>query len=503
MIRYVTLGGNRLSPLSFTVKSAIEKGKIDKSDLDGLFNPKSVAVVGVSTKSKGAGFGGINYLDSLLHCGFKGKIYPVNPKGGEIRSLKVYPNIKDIPEPVDYVISCIPASAALELVRDCAAQGVKGVHFYTSGFSETGTKEGRQLEEEVCSLARQSGIRVIGPNCMGIYHPKGGLAFVSDSSNESGSVGLISQSGGNAIYLIRAAACRGIRFSKAISYGNACDVNESDLLEYLADDPDTKIITAYIEGVKNGQRFRQALNKAASLKPVIVLKVGTSELGAMAAASHTGALSGSDRVWDGLLHQVGTIRVNSLEELIDMAVAFSHLPSPVGRRTAILGVGGGATVLLADDCADAGLVVPRFPEAIRKKLSNLLGSEAGTILNNPVDLSADAWRLGFYNILGILGNHDGIDLIIVHFPFSITSLPPPRAETWEFLLQDVLKASKEVTKPLVLVIHFLAFEEDYKWMLETQRKCCEASIAVYHSIAGAAKAVDRFLRYHDLKHSTN
>jgi acyl-CoA synthetase (NDP forming) len=232
-----------------------------------------------------------------------------------------------------------------------------------------------------------------------------------------------------------------------------------------------------------------------------VLKVGTSEIGAMAAASHTGALSGSEKVWDGLLHQVGAVRVCSLEELIDMAVTFSYLSLPAGRRTAVLGVGGGATVLLADDCADAGLVVPRFPPVIRRKLSNLLGSEAGTILNNPVDLSADAWRLGFYNILGILGNHDGIDLIIVHFPFSLTSLPPPRAETWEFLLQDVVKASKEVTKPLAVVIHFLAFEEDYKWMLEAQRKCYEAGIAVYHSIAGAAKAADRFLRYHDLKQS--
>jgi len=474
---------------------------MDHSDLDSIFNPRSVAVAGVSTKSEGAGFGGINYLNSLLHCGFKGKIYPVNPKGGEIKGLKVYPNVKDIPEPVDYVISCIPASAALELMRDCAAKGVKGIHFYTSGFSETATKEGDQLEKAACSLARQSGIRVIGPNCMGVYHPKGGLAFVSDSSNESGSVGLICQSGGNAIYLIRAAAQRGIRFSKAISYGNACDVNESDLLEYLADDPDTKIITAYIEGVNNGQRFKQALNKTASTKPVVVLKAGTSEIGAVAAASHTGSLSGSERIWDGLLHQVGAVRVYSLEELIDMAVTFSYLSLPAGRRTAVLGVGGGTTVLLADDCAGAGLIVPRFPPVTRKELSNLLGSEAGTILNNPVDLSADAWRVGFYDILKVLANSDNIDLTMVHFPFSITSLPPPRAETWEFLLQDVLRAYRELTKPLVVVIHFLVFEEDCKWMLKAQRKCYEAGIAVYHSIGGAAKAVDRLLRYRELRQS--
>jgi len=474
---------------------------MDHSDLDGIFNPKSVAVVGVSTRTEGAGFGGINYLNSLLHCGFKGKIYPVNLKGGETKGLKVYPNVKDIPGPLDYVISCVPASAALALMKDCAAKGVKGVHFYTSGFSETATKEGEQLEKATCSLARQSGIRLIGPNCMGIYHPKGGLAFVSDSSNESGPVGLVCQSGGNAIYLIRAAAQRGIRFSKAISYGNACDVSESDLLEYLADDPGTKIITAYIEGVKNGQRFRQALNKAASKKPVAVLKVGTSEIGAMAAASHTGALSGSEMVWDGLLHQVDAVRVYSLEELIDMAVTFSYLPLPAGRRTAVLGVGGGTTVLLADDCAAAGLIVPRFPPVIREELSKLLGSEAGTILNNPVDLSADAWRVGFYDILKVLDHSDNIDLTMVHFPFGITSLPPPRAQTWEFLLQDVLRAHRELTKPLVVVIHFVAFEEDWEWMLEAQKKCYEAGIAVYHSIGGAAKAVDRLLRYRELRQS--
>jgi len=501
MVRYIVLANDRLIPSGLTIQGAIEQDKMDTWNLDEVFNPKSVAIVGVSTKSKGAGFGGINYLNSLLRAGFKGRIYPVNPKGGEINGLKVYPSVSDIPEPVDYVISCIPASAALELIRDCLAKAVKGIHFYTSGFSETGTDEGSQLEKDICSLARQNGIRVIGPNCMGIYYPKGGLAFVSDSSNEAGPVGLICQSGGNAIYLIRQAAQRGIRFSKAISYGNAADVNESDLLQYLADDPDTKIITAYIEGVKHGRRFKEALKKAASVKPVIVLKGGTSEIGAVAAASHTGALSGSDRVWGGLLQQVGAIRVANLDELIDMAVAFSYLPSPAGRRAAILGVGGGATVLLADDCAHAGLTVAPFPEATRSKLSSLLGREAGTILNNPIDLSADAWRVGFYDILKVLANSDNIDLTVVHFPFSVTSLPPPRADTWEFLLQDVLKASTELTKPLMVVIHFLAFKEDYEWMLQAQRKCCEAGIPVYRSIGGAAKATDRSLRYHELKRS--
>ncbi len=474
---------------------------MNETELDTVFNPRSVAVVGVSLDPTSGVFGGKNFLNSLLNCGFKGPIYPVNRKGGEIEGLKVYRSVGDIPGPVDYVISSVPAPFAPELMKECIAKGAKGVHFYTSGFSEIGTEEGRRLEAEVYSQARRNGIRVIGPNGMGIYQPKAGLSFITDSSNESGSVGLISQSGGNAIYLIRQGALRGIRFSKAVSFGNACDVSASELLEYMADDPDTKIILAYIEGVKKGQKFKQALKRAASKKPVIVLKVGVSETGAMTAASHTGALSGSDRVWDGLLQQVGAIRVYSLDELLDMAVAFSYLPSSTGRKTAVVGVGGGATVLLADECTEAGLVMARIPPKVREKLSILLGNEAGTILNNPIDLSADAWRVGFYRILKILAECDDVDLGMVQLPFSLTLRPCPRTEMWEFLLQEVIRASREISKPLAVVIHFLAFEEDYRWMLDAQKRCSEVGIPTFHSVSGAARAIARFVRYRERKRS--
>ena len=473
---------------------------MSKQNLDYIFQPKSIAVVGVSSKQTTMPNLGQRYLEAVLDYGFKGKVYPVNPKGGEIWGLKIYANIKDIPEPIDYVISCIPASVVPQLIKDCAASEVKAIQVYTSGFSEFGTEEGKQLEKEISSLARQNGIRILGPNCLGGYYPKAGLSYCADFPKESGSVALICQSGANSVYLVREAAKCGVRFSKVVSYGNAADVGESGLLEYLATDPDTEIILAYVEGVKNGKRFSQILKEAAGVKPVIVLKGGISESGATAAASHTGALSGSNRVWDGLLRQVGAIRAYSLEELIDMAVTFSYLPPLSGNKVAILGVGGGASVLAADDCTSAGLVVPRFPKELRGRFGNLFENEAGMMLNNPIDLAAGALEVGLYSTLTILGNYEEIDFSIVHFPLGGLRFPPssfPRS--FDSLIEEVVKAHGELAKPMIVVIHFPTSKEDYEWMIEAQRKCYEAGIATYHSISNAAKAVARFLSYHEHK----
>ena len=473
---------------------------VTKTELDYIFNPKSVAIAGVSSKETTLPSQGQRFLQTLLDYGFKGKIYPLNPKGGEIRGLEVYPNVKDVSEPVDYVIYCIPALAAPQLIKDCAAKGVKVVHLFTAGFSETGTEEGRQLEKEICSLARQSGVRLLGPNSAGIYSPKVGLTTRTDFAKESGSVALIAQSGGNFTYTVREGARRGIRFSKAVSYGNAGDINETELLEYLAADSDTRIILAYIEGVRNGRLFMQVLKEAATIKPVVVLKGGITESGVRAAASHTGVLAGIEGVWDNLLRQAGAIRVYSLEELIDMAVAFSYLPFPLGRKVSILGVGGGATVLAADDCTSAGLIVPRFSERIRKRISRLLKEEPGTILNNPMDISLEAWKTGFFQVLNLLAEYDAIDLSIVHIPLGLSPYQLSiQHRLWDLLLEDVVRAHRELAKPVILVLHLPTFVEDYEWILNAQRICYEAGIAVYHSIGNAARAVDRFLSYHERK----
>jgi len=246
------------------------------ADLNFVFNPKSVAVAGVSP-SRGYDAMAETYVRALIECKFNGPIYPINPKGGELKGLKVYPNVKDVPDSLDYVISCIPAAAVPQLIKDCAAKGVKTVQFFTSGFSENGTEEGRRLEAEVCDLARRGGIRLIGPNCMGVYCPKAGLSYAPDYPTESGPVSFMCQSGGNAIYFTRYAAQRGVRFSKLISFGNAADINENELMEYFTADPETEIIAAYIEGFKNGRCFSQAVRKAAAVKPVIIMKGGLTE----------------------------------------------------------------------------------------------------------------------------------------------------------------------------------------------------------------------------------
>lgn len=268
------------------------KNHNDKLSLDFLFHPNSIAVVGVSTDTTRLASGQV-FLRALIDAGFKGKIYAVSRERGEIFGFKIHPGINNIPDRVDYVISAIPAQDTPQLIIDCADKGVKAIHMFTAGFSEIADEEGEQLQSQIATMARQRGIPIIGPNCMGLYCPKTGLAFHPDMPKESGPIGFISQSGGNAILAVREAGSRGVYFSKVISYGNACDLNESDFLEYLTHDPETRIIAAYIEGVKDGARFIEALKQATKVKPVIVYKGGITESGTRAVASHTGVIAGS------------------------------------------------------------------------------------------------------------------------------------------------------------------------------------------------------------------
>ncbi len=223
--------------------------------LEEILHPQSIAVVGATGGP--SGFWG-DFVRPLQEYGFKGKIYPVNPKHAEIAGLKAYPNLREIPGSVDYVISCIPASGVLNMLEDCSQKGVKAVHLFTGRFSETGRREPAELEQEILKQARKSGIRLIGPNCMGVYYPGEGISYVPSLPKEPGPVGLASQSGNVAGEIIQAAAQRGIRFSKAISYGNAIDFNECDFLDFLSHDPETKLILMYVEGVKDGKRFFNA-----------------------------------------------------------------------------------------------------------------------------------------------------------------------------------------------------------------------------------------------------
>ena len=351
--------------------------------IDEVLHARSVAVVGATTTGD---WGGGGFVAGLVQFGFQGRVFPVNPKYPEIQGLKAYPSIKDIPEQVDYVISSIPAKYVPGMLEEAAAKGAKTVHLFTARLSETGRPEAIALEREILQLAHRLGLRLIGPNCMGVYYPLGGIAFHSDFPKEAGPVGLISQSGMLAREVVLACPFRGVYFSKVFSYGNAIDLNECDFLEYLTEDADTSAIMMYVEGVKDGRRFFADLKKATAVKPVVILKGGRGESGARATASHTASLAGSVAVWEAMVAQAGAVIADSVEEVLDLIAAFRFLPPVRGRRVGVAGGAGGSSVLAADQCEQAGLEVIPLPDPFRQELK-VRGVSVWDWLSNPADIS--------------------------------------------------------------------------------------------------------------------
>ena len=355
-----------------------------KSDFERIFHPRRVAIVGVSAQGMGFGRG---ILDSLLAIGFEGEIFPVNPKGGEVFGLKIYPRIEDIPGEIDFAILAVAAPLVPEALAACRRKGAAGAEILSAGFKEMATPEGLALEEAIQAEARQ-GIRVVGPNCFGIYCPRSGLTLLPgpDLSRKSGPVAFLSQSGGMAIDLAFAGMGMGFGFSKMISFGNGADLRETELLDYLADDPDTGIIALYMEGVTDGTPFLRALKNAASRKPVIVYKGGLSEAGSRAVASHTASMGGSRILWESAIRQAGAVQVQNFEDLCHACIAFSHLPVRVYQGMTVLG-GGGALGVAACDAAEAnGLYLPRLEGAIFDAVNGAL-PKPGSSAANPIDVA--------------------------------------------------------------------------------------------------------------------
>ena len=465
----------------------------DYANLEFLFHPNSIALAGITVTNPEHWTR--TFLDSLLEFRFERPLYLVNPKGGEIKGLKVYQSLADVPNTIDYVISLVPARVAPGLVEECAGKGVKAIHFCTAGFSETGEEEGIKLEAKVAELGRKKGIRIVGPNCMGVYCPESRISFQSNFPKERGTVGFISQSGGNAVDIVNQVMWRGIRFSKVISYGNACDLNESDFLEYFTADPNTKAIAMYIEGTKDGRRFRQTLQKAASKKPVILLKGGVTESGARAVAGHTGALAGSEAVWDSLCRQLGVIRVDSLEEMGDILVTLLFLPMPKGRRMALIGGGGGASVLITDEFEKKGLKVPSLPQEIRERIREFTPA-AGNILRNPIDYSQTMIEPGkLARTVGIISNWDGIDFLMgfMRPTLAAASIRGRMAE----MIDEMLEGSRQGSKQIGLVIEPSTLAQEAKEIFPIIQKWVSLGLPVYYSFAGAASAISLVLSHYE------
>jgi acyl-CoA synthetase (NDP forming) len=461
-------------------------------DLEFIFHPNSIALVGITTTAPEHWTR--TFLDGLIEFEFDHPFYLVNPKDGEIKGHKVYTSLKDVPGSVDHVIGLVNARLALELVEECAQKGVRAIHFCTAGFSETGEEWRIKLEAELAELARRKGIRIIGPNCMGIYCPQSRLSFSAAFPRESGPVGLISQSGGNSIYLVRQAALRGVRFSKVVSYGNACDINESELLEYLASDADTKIIALYVEGIKDGKRFRRALEKATKEKTVVLLKGGITEGGARAVASHTASLAGSRATWDALCKQLGIISVSGVEEMIDVLVTLLFLPLPRGKNALLFGAGGGASVLIADQFESRGLRVPPIPAKMVAQISEFTPI-AGNILRNPVDYSQAMFDTeSVIKTFGILSGWEGADFLVIFIrtgQFTASRISDHQLEN--LLMSRFPIKQGQLPKPVAMVIEHSIIPHEAEAILAAIRNSISSGLPVYYSFASAATAINLVL----------
>jgi acyl-CoA synthetase (NDP forming) len=470
----------------------------DIHPLDYIFRPRSVAVVGVSAKPRDWG-GGNMFLAGLQQFGFPGALYPVNPNVDEVRGLRCYPSLSAIPGPVDHVISSIPATGVLPLMDDAAAKGVHSIHFFTAGFRETGEQDRIELERRVLARAKAAGIRLIGPNCMGLYCPSSGVSFSGDFPKEPGGVAFISQSGLNGEDLVHSAMLRGLRFSKVISYGNATDLDESDFFEYCTVDPETKIILAYIEGVKDGRRFQAALRAASAAKPVVVLKGGLTDAGDRATRSHTGSLAGSPQIWRALCRQAGVVSVQTLEDLVDMAVTFRSLKPIAGRGVAIIVVGGGSSVLAADTAERLGLRVPSLSEEIQAQLRPFTPL-AGTSIRNPLDTVALEDQDGLHKTVRIVGGSPDIHSIIILPRLDWWLDRAPDVDTMVRLTVEKMKeAAGDSPVPLALALRvaenarvMAAFEKFYEG-------CAVAGLPAYPDFERALASISRFADWQEAR----
>jgi len=356
-------------------------------NLDALFAPKSIAVIGASNRQ---GSVGRAVFTNILLNEYKGTVYPVNPKDRSISGVRSYPSIGDLPESVDVAVVVVPAAVVPAVTEECGKKGVKGLIIISAGFKEVG-QDGAALERQVASLAQKYSMRMVGPNCLGTINtdPEVRLnaSFASQMPLE-GSIAFASQSGALGEAVIDYATGEGIGFSKFISVGNKADVNENDILEYLREDPKTKVILLYIEDIVDGRKFVDTVSKVTEEKPIIAVKAGVSPEGAKAASSHTGALAGSDEAYNAILKQSGVLRVESIIDLFDYARAFAKQPLPRGNRVAIITNGGGPGIMATDASVRYGMQISQFSEATKAKLRAGLPKEAS--VNNPVDLIGDA-----------------------------------------------------------------------------------------------------------------
>ncbi len=466
-----------------------------------IFFPKTHAVIGASnTPGKMGG----NFFRAQMAIGYQGDLIPINRDEPEVAGKKAYARVADYPGHIDLASIFVPARAVPEVLEECLQKGIPAAQIITAGFREL-NEEGRLLEEQIKAISRR-GIRVIGPNCFGVYSPKGGVTVLpgGDLPKEAGPVAFISQSGGYGSRIPRRAEGFGIRYSKVISYGNASDINECDLLEYLYEDPDTQIITTYTEGVQDGPRFLKLLKKVCQKKPVIIWKGGLTENGAHATQSHTASLSGSAEIWKAVFKQTGAISVNGIEELLDAVLAFMILPPVKNNRVCVIGGGGGIGVAAADACDRADISLPVFSKETQQKLVLVAPAQGASVLN-PIDIgSPGPPAKAFEGAFDIAMMEPNIDTIIVD---EIEMSPavrdskfvPEAAVRFEANRTIPVQMKNKYNKPVIMVLPVEGVGSGFNNAEAARRKVVDYyqanGVPVFLSLERAANTFSRFANY--------
>ena len=405
------------------MSEAAREKRIEETDLRLLFQPRAVAVVGAAREPEKVGR---VVFDNLIRT-FSGPVYPVNPKAAEIAGRRAYSSITDIGSLVDLMVIAIPAPYIKAVLEEGVRAGVRAAVVISAGFKETGI-DGARLETELAATARSLGIRLIGPNCLGIMDTASGLnASFAGALPRSGGVAFMSQSGALCTAILDWAHGEDVGFSKFISLGNRADISEVDILPWLAADPRTKVISMYIEGITDGRAFMSAAAAAAREKPVVALKSGTTNAGAKAVSSHTGTLAGSESVYEAAFRQSGVIRADSIQDLFDYVLGFSYQPIPRGRRLAVITNAGGPGIMAADESERRGLWLADFDSRTIEKLQGALPAEAGVY--NPVDVLGDALADRYGAAVKIILADPNVDsAVVILTPQAMTEIRATAAE---------------------------------------------------------------------------
>jgi acetyltransferase len=455
--------------------------------LDCLLKPRSIAVVGVSRRP---GSIGREILHQLIEFEYRGMLFPVNPNADFVHSMKAYPSVTSIPDAVDLAVIVVPRESVLEVVDDCGKKGVKGLVVISAGFSETG-EAGRRLESELEERIRRYGMRMIGPNCMGLINTDAAVHMDSTFAPTLplvGRIAFVSQSGALGVAILNIAQQLDIGFSYFVGLGNRTDVSSNDLLLYWEDDPTTDVILMYLESLGNTEGFVQIARRISKRKPIVAVKSGRTEAGARAASSHTGALSarqGPDIAAGALLEQAGVIRVNTVEELFDLTLGFSKNPLPRGNRLGILTNAGGPAIMATDTAASLGLRIAELSAGTRQALRRLLPPEA--IVQNPVDMTGKSDRSRYEACARMLLEDENIDSLLVVF------VPPMMIDPMD-IVEGLEAVRKSFDKPMFGV--FMAPDEFFQKLNQKH----PGHMAIYlfpESAVHALAALERYRQWRE------